>query len=214
MIRNLLFDLGGVIMDIERMRAVRALQALGMKQADKVLGEYAQSGPFGDLESGLITPDEFHKRMASMIDSNVSYDEIDRAFVKFLVGIPRHRLESLRQWRTKYKLYLLSNTNIIMWESEIKRQFTQEGFTINDYFDGIVTSFEAKVMKPDPAIFKYAERQLGIVPEETLFLDDSEANCEAARRLGWHAECVHPGVEFNDILLRYFDKESCRHNDD
>lgn len=203
MITNLLFDLGGVIMDIDRMRAVRALQALGMANADSVLGEYAQQGPFGDLESGAITVDQFHERMAAYIDDEVSYDDIDRAFVQFLIGIPLHRLVALRRLRETFRIYMLSNTNPIMWESEIKRQFRREGFDIDSYFDGIVTSFEAKCMKPSAEIFDYTRRRLGIEPAETLFLDDSEANCTAARRLGWHAACVAPGAEFVDIIDRY-----------
>lgn len=200
MIKNLLFDLGGVIMDIDRMRAVRALQALGMADADKVLGEYAQQGPFGAIESGEIDSDEFHRRMAELIPGHVEDDDIDRAFVRFLIGIPAHRLESLRALRRRYGIYMLSNTNPIMWETEIKRQFRQEGLEIGDYFDGIVTSFEAKCMKPSPEIFEYTRRMLGIEPAETLFLDDSETNCEAARALGWNAVRVVPGTEFIELI--------------
>lgn len=206
MIKNLLFDLGGVIMDIERMRAVRALQALGMADADSVLGEYAQKGPFGLLESGAITVDEFHRLMASHIDGEVSYEDIDRAFVTFLVGIPPHRLDALRQLRKRFGIYMLSNTNPIMWETEIKRQFRQQGYEMEDYFDGIVTSFEARVMKPDPRIFDYTRDKLSILPEETLFLDDSETNCAAARACGWHAAHVPAGKEFTEIIETFLSK--------
>lgn len=187
-------------MDLDRGRAVRAFKSLGMDCADRVLGEYAQQGPFGALESGAISVDEFHRQMADLIDRPVDYSDIDRAFISFLDGIPVHRLDALRELRDRFRIFLLSNTNSLMWETEIARQFRQQGLTINDYFDGIVTSFEAGVMKPDPAIFAYAERHLGIVPSETVFLDDSQANCDAASRLGWHTICVHPGTEFTDFL--------------
>ena len=205
MIKNLLFDLGGVIMDLDRMRAVRALEALGMPNASQILGEYAQSGPFGALESGAINVDEFHRQMASYIDKDVDYEDIDKAFISFLVGIPVHRLEKLLSLKKDFSIYLLSNTNVLMWETEIKRQFRQQGLEIDDYFDGIVTSFEAKTMKPSPEIFRYTEKKLGIVPDETLFLDDSQANCEAARQLGWHAVVVPCGKEFSDVLTAYFE---------
>lgn len=203
MIRNLLFDLGGVIMNLDRMRAVRALERLGMSQASAILGEYAQQGPFGLLESGAIDADEFHRRMAALIPQPVSAEDIDRAFISFLDGIPVRRLADLRGLRKRFRLFMLSNTNPIMWDTEIKRQFEGEGLRIDDYFDGIVTSFQAKSMKPSAEIFRYAERHLGIEPSETLFLDDSEANCEAARRLGWHVARVAPGTEFTDIVERY-----------
>ena len=200
MIRNLLFDLGGVIMNLNRLRAVHALEALGMVTASQVLGEYAQSGPFGALESGTISVDEFHCRMARLIDRPVSAEQIDRAFIQFLDGIPAYRLDALTELRRRYGIYMLSNTNPIMWDTEIRHQFRQQGREVEDYFDGIVTSFQTGVMKPDAAIFRYTQQHLGIEPAETLFLDDSEANCAAARALGWHAACVPPGTEFVDIL--------------
>lgn len=203
MIKNLLFDLGGVIMNLNRMRAVRAFEALGMSSANRVLGEYAQQGPFGALESGAITIDEFHRQMADLIDGDTksSYADIDKAFISFLDGIPVKRLADLRRLRALYKIYLLSNTNPLMWETEIRNQFRGEGHEIEDYFDGIVTSFEARVMKPHPDIFRYTERKLGICPSETVFLDDSEANCRAAEQLGWHTVTVTPGTEFIDLLI-------------
>lgn len=198
--KNLLFDLGGVIMDIERQRAVDAFKAIGFKDADSYLGEYAQSGSFAALESGLITPEQWRDDIRSHISGHVSDADIDNAFINFLVGIPVHRLEALRRLRSRYGIYLLSNTNPVMWNTEIARQFRGEGREREDYFDGMVTSFEARVMKPEAAIFDYAAEKLGIVPAETLFLDDSQKNCEAARALGWHAACVKPGTEFTDIL--------------
>lgn len=204
MIRNLLFDLGGVIMNLRRDRAVAALQALGMTNAAEILGEYAQQGPFGALESGSISVEEWRRQMAEFIPGGVDYDALDAAFISFLDGIPVYRLETLRNLRKSYHIYLLSNTNALMWETEIKRQFRREGLEIEDYFDGIVTSYEAKVMKPRPGIFEYARRKLGIEPSETLFLDDSSANCEAARSLGWYAVEVRPGEEFADVINKYF----------
>lgn len=193
-------------MDLDRQRAIDNLKALGMKTADRVLGQYAQKGPFAALESGLIDADEFHRQMRALIDGEASDEAIDNAFIAFLTGIPLHRLQQLRMLRTSFKVYMLSNTNPIMWESEIKRQFRQEGFEINDYFDGIVTSFEAKAMKPDPTIFSYAASKLGISPDETLFLDDSADNCKAAVDLGWHAVKVDPGSEFLQLVQNYLEQ--------
>lgn len=202
--RNLLFDLGGVIMDIDRNRCVRAFEALGLHDADSYFGRYVQQGIFADLESGAVGVDAFHSYMRAQLlkdgAGNVSDEAIDNAFQKFLLGIPRHRLEALRSLRKRYGVYMLSNTNPIMWNGFIADQFRREGLELKDYFDGVVTSFEARVMKPDAAIFDYAADKLGIVPAETLFLDDSEANCRAARALGWQAALVAPGTEFTDVI--------------
>lgn len=203
-VKNLLFDLGGVIMDLDRDRCVRAFNELGLDDADALLGVYGQQGDFLALERGEIDADELHRRLRPRFDHPVTDDEIDRAFDKFLIGIPRHRLEALRQLRREgYGVYLLSNTNPIMMEGFIANEFRQEGLEMADYFDGTVCSYIAKCYKPDRKIFDYTCEHCGIRPEETLFFDDSMANVDAARRLGFYAEQVPPGQEFMDILSTF-----------
>ena len=201
MIKNLLFDLGGVIMDLDRDRCVRAFERLGMKDADDFLGVYGQKGAFLALESGKIDADVFHRQVRPMIDRpEVSDEEIDNAFNEFLVGIPVARLEALRALRKDYKIYLLSNTNPIMINSRIAEEFRKEGFEMADYFDGIFTSYEAGCCKPGKEIFDYTEREGHIKPDETLFFDDSQANVDAARSYGFNAVLVKPGDEFKNLL--------------
>ncbi|MDE5594673.1 MAG: HAD family phosphatase [Muribaculaceae bacterium] len=200
MIKNLLFDLGGVIMDIEKDRCVEAFARLDLPDAPSYFGEYSQKGPFMLLEEGAITTDEFHRSLREDIRRDVTDAEIDHAFCQFLIGIPPHRLAELRKLRENYRIYLLSNTNPIMWNSTIRDEFTKEGRMREDYFDGMVTSFEARSLKPDEKIFRYAEQHLGIKPEETIFLDDSQRNLDAAARLGFHTLLVAPGTEFATLL--------------
>lgn len=200
MIKNLLFDLGGVIMDIRKENCVAAFDALGLRNATSYFGEYSQQGPFMALERGDISPAEFHAELRPDLPAGTSDEAIDHAFMQFLIGIPRHRLEELRKLREKYKIYLLSNTNPIMWHDKIAAEFRQEGLTINDYFDGIVTSYEARALKPDAAIFRYAEEKLDIKPSETIFFDDSKQNTDAAAALGFETRTVLPGSEFIDLI--------------
>ncbi len=203
-IRNLLFDLGGVIMNIKRERCVEALTRLGVTDADHMLGLYVQSGDFMHLEDGSITADEFRNSLRRSIKDGrmVSDQEIDNALNAFLTGIPVNRLKALEKLRKNYKIYLLSNTNPIMYYSEIARQFEQDGKEINDYFDGQVVSFIARSNKPERKIFEYAIEHLGINPCETLFLDDSQRNLDAAAEMGFATALVPPGGEFEDILQR------------
>lgn len=203
MIRNLLFDLGGVIIDIERRNCVIAFERLGLPDADSFFGDYVQKGAFAALESGAIGAAEFRAELRGLIGRHVSDAEIDRAFCKFLTGLPVGRLQALRALREHYGVYVLSNTNPIMWNTRIKELFEQEGMQREDYFDGIVTSFEAGVMKPDAAIFEYTSQNLGINPSETLFLDDSKANIAAAEALGWRGAHVPVGTEFSSILKTF-----------
>lgn len=207
MIRNLLFDLGGVIMDIEKSRCVEAFTQLGLKDAGSYFGDFSQQGPFMEIEAGSIDASGFHTIMHRVLPQGVTDAQIDHAFCQFLIGIPVRRLEALRQLRRRFKIYLLSNTNPIMWDSKIKEEFTGEGFTREDYFDGIVTSFEARALKPDRKIFDYACDFLGIKPEETLFIDDSSANLTAAGRLGFNTALAMPGVEFTELVEKALSRQ-------
>lgn len=201
MIKNLLFDLGGVIMDLDRNCCVEAFKRLGMKDPDEFLGLYGQKGDFLALESGEIDADEFHRRIRPLFGTPSPTDvQIDEAFNEFLIGIPVERLKALRDLRRDYRICLLSNTNPIMMESKIAEEFRKEGRELADYFDGVVTSYEARCCKPGKEIFDYAERTCGLVPAETLFFDDSQANVDAARSYGFKAVLVRPGDEFADLL--------------
>lgn len=183
-------------MDINRNDAVMALRAAGMRNPEELLGNFGQKGPFLDIELGNISIDEFHERLRPYFDCEVTDREMDEAFIAFLKGIPVERLCQLEQLHRDYRIYMLSNTNKLMWDTYILDAFKADGKDINHYFDGIVTSFETHAYKPDPAIFEAVVKLLGIKPEETLFFDDSQANVDSARRLGFHAELVTPGRPF------------------
>lgn len=189
-------------MNIEKDRCVHAFERLGLPDAASYFGEYSQKGPFMLIEEGNISTDDFHRDLRRDIGRDVTDGEIDDAFCQFLIGIPLRRLADLRRLREHYGIYLLSNTNIIMWQSKIKDEFTHEGLTREDYFDGIVTSFDARALKPAEKIFRYAAETLGIQPSETLFLDDSQRNLDAAAALGFHTLLVPPGSEFIDLLAK------------
>ena len=115
--------------------------------------------------------------MREKLPAGVTDYQIDTAFQQFIVGIPAHRLETLRKLRCK-----------------------GYGLRREDYFDGMVTSFEARACKPDSRIFSSVVENLGIEPSETLFLDDSRVNVEAARDFGFQAVEVKPGTEFIDYI--------------
>lgn len=197
---TLLFDLGGVIMDIRRENAVAALEALGMREANDFLGEYGQKGPFLALEKGELTPEEFRAQVRPMLRPGVTDAEIDAAFDRFLTGIPVHRLRALERLHRTRRIYMLSNTNAIMWRGKIAEEFRKDGHDMGYYFDGWVPSFEVHAYKPDAEIFRIARERFGLVPERTLFLDDSEANCRAAAALGFRTAHVRPGTEFMDYI--------------
>lgn len=199
-VKNLLFDLGGVIMDIRRENCVKALEQLEVSGIGEMLGVYCQQGAFLQLEEGKITPAEFRDYVRGKSARTLSDEEIDTAFDAFLVGIPVTRLHALESLRNHYKIYVLSNTNAIMYNQGIRREFEKDGKHREDYFDGICTSFEEGVAKPDRRIFEAVVRKFGIRPEETLFFDDSQTNLDAAAELGFKTWRVAEGTEFMEAF--------------
>lgn len=201
---TLLFDLGGVIMDIDRLRAVKAFEQLGMQNADAFFDPYCQRGLFLQLEQGAISPDEFRAAVRPLFSRSVTDDEIDAGLMQFLIGIPSQRLERLQALRSAgHKVCLLSNTNPIMWNAFIAEEFGKLGGDFSRYFDGGVTSFEAKCCKPDAQIYRLAEQKLGLIPEHTVFFDDGLANVEAARALGFKAVHVTAQCDFMSLTEKY-----------
>lgn len=208
-VKNLIFDLGGVVIDLARENAVAALSALGIEGVDDLLGLYRQKEPFLSLETGGISEAEFYDEIRKMCKKDVSDMDIQNAFNAFLVKLPVERLAALRRLREEgYKVFGLSNTNPVMFNSWIRDAFMQEGLKVNDYFDGLVLSFEEGFCKPEPELFATVLNRYGLDPQETVMLDDSKKNCEAAESLGMRSACVGKEPD-SDIFARIEEIREC-----
>lgn len=192
-----MFDLGGVIIDLDRQRCVDALVALGDSHADELLGLSMQKGEFMKLEEGKISAADFYNEMRRRIGRPVSDNEIADAINELLIGIPVERLRLLRELKQHFKVILLSNTNSIMFDTKIADCFAQEGLSVSHYFDDIFLSYRLKACKPHADIFEKVIAQAQIIPEETLFFDDSQQNLDTAAALGFKTYLVTPD---RDIL--------------
>ena len=183
-IKNLIFDFGGVLINLDRQRCVENFRKLGLEKVDELLGMYSQQGIFMQHEKGLISSAEFRENIRGLLTKKVTDEQIDAAWNSFLVDIPTHKLDLLLKLREKYVVYLLSNTNDIHWKWSCENVFPYRGFQVEDYFEKIYLSFEMKMVKPDAEIFETVLADANIDPKETFFIDDSEANCMAAQVLG------------------------------
>ena len=157
-IRNLLFDLGGVIIDLDQQRCVDALAALGDTQAANMLGLYGQQGEFMKLEAGEISAADFLAYMHRRIGHDgVSDRDIVDAINAFLVGIPVERLQLLRQLRNRYRVMMLSNTNPIMFDTKIADCFAQEGLTVEqkNLDAAAALGFKTHLVTPDNGIIDF-----------------------------------------------------------
>lgn len=199
---NLVFDLGGVIFSIDRDRCVANLEKLGLAEAGHLLDLYCQAGDFLALEQGAVSAGEFFDILRSQCNrKDVTDKELTEALGSFITGLPVGRLAALRRLREDgKKVYALSNTNPIMFHTVLDRLFRQEGLSALDYFDGMVLSFQEHVCKPEQEIFRILLRRYNLDGSKTLFLDDSETNCKAAREVGLDALLVPENADFIDFL--------------
>lgn len=199
---TLLFDFGGVLVDLDKQRCIKAFEDLGF-DIRPYLGTYRQAGMFSQLEQGRIGIPEFCAgiRELSACDE-ISDEAIVQAWEKYLLGIPAERLEMLLKIRQHYPVSVLSNTNLIHWNQARNDFFCYKDLTVNDFFDKIFLSYELGVEKPAPELYRQVIDGLGVPADEILFFDDSEVNCEAARQCGMQSLLAPAGSEW----FKYFDE--------
>ena len=199
-IKNIVFDLGGVLVDLDFKAAINGLQEAGFANVKEQLIAFDRGGIFQKFELGEMTADEFRTAIRENSTVTLTDEEVDNLWNLMLLEIPREKLELILELRSKYMVYLLSNTNAIHWDYVCKNAFNYRGFRMEDYFEETFLSFEMHLAKPDKAIFEKVLSEANLLPEETLFIDDSEANCKAAEEVGIHAHHYHIGDDLSKIF--------------
>ena len=199
-IKNIVFDLGGVLIDLDFKSAINGLQKAGFTNVKEQLQAFDREGIFQKFELGEISADEFRASIRENSNVSLTDEEVDSLWNLMLLEIPREKLELILDLRSKYMVYLLSNTNSIHWDYVCKNAFNYRGFRVNDYFEETFLSFEMHLAKPDKAIFEKMLNDANLLPEETLFIDDLEANCKAAEEVGIHAHHYHIGDDLSKIF--------------
>lgn len=200
-IKNIVFDLGGVIMTLDPAEALRRFKALGLSDAERYLDSYTQSGIFGNLEEGNITAEDFRSKLSSLTGHELTFDECKHAWLGYRKDVPQRNLDLLKELRAKgYRLILLSNTNPFMMDWALSSEFDGKGSSLNDYFDALYLSYRLGIMKPAPDFFRQVLDNENILPEETLFVDDGPRNVEAAGKLGFMTMCPDNGSDWTGEL--------------
>src|SRR5574344_159007 len=205
MIKNLIFDLGGVLIPLNRIACLRAFdEVVGYKDFGKVLNSYRQIGFFEKFEKGEISAKKFRQIIrinASPIRNGksriVSDKEIDYSLNCFLKDLPFEKVETLLFYKDDYRMFLLSNTNPIGM-SKARELFKNKGYKMEDLFEKLYLSYRMKCCKPNEIIFKKMIDNSKIKPEESLFIDDSPANIETASGLGFKTLLYNPTDDLYD----------------
>lgn len=200
MIKNLVFDAGGVLLDLDRDACIREFTALGYPQADSLLDPYLQSGIFLQLEKGEVSPQQLYQYINQHSERQITPEQIDNALYKFILGMADYKPELLLELRKSYNVYMLSNTNAIMMPYVNKKYFTDMGLNVESYFDRRYLSYEMGCVKPYPEIFNQMFADSGMTPSESLMIDDSTANIKTAAELGMQTVLITPGYDLKEII--------------
>lgn len=203
-IRNIVFDFGGVIIDIDRNSAVEKFIGIGVKDADRLLDAYHQKGIFLEVEDGRIDAEEFRQKLSLLCGKELTYKEVESGWRGFITVVEQYKLDYLANLRERgYKVYILSNTNPYIMGWARGNGFTPAGRPLDAYVDKIYASYELKCVKPDRGIFEYMIKDAGICPEETLFVDDGASNINVGKELGFVTFQPANGEDWRERLEKY-----------
>jgi FMN phosphatase YigB (HAD superfamily) len=199
-IKNIIFDFGGVIINIDHQRVEEAFRKLGVHDFDKLFNQATQSHLFQLLEKGQIKPDAFRNELKSISGLLVSDETLDHAWNQIIGDYPQHRIELLKSIRQNYRLFLLSNTNIIHYDYYTAKFKLEFGFDFLSLFDETFWSFKIGMRKPDPDPYLVLLNTRNLEPSETLFIDDSFQNIDAARKLNIFAHHLAHGEDISSLF--------------
>ena len=212
MIKNILFDLGGVLVDLDRDEAVRRFHALGVTDADEQLDAYEQKGIFRGLEDGTLTASEFEKALTERYGGTFTHEAVYHAVMEFFRNVPLYKYAYLDELRNRYRLFILSNTNPYIMEHTESEHFLPDGRRLSSYVEKVFASYRYKAMKPSPAFFNAIVAESGILPEESLFIDDGVANTQAAQKLGFNVLWVENASDWRNTLTRFLTDKATKNN--
>lgn len=183
-VKNIIFDLGGVILDLDFERMTQQFYKLGIPDFEDYFTLKKQADFFEALELGLITPEGFCDRLREEAKVDVDNEAIEEAWNLILKDFSSERMNYLERISEKYNIFLFSNTNSIHAKCFEKRCLEQTGRTLESYFKQVFYSHSLHLRKPDMVAFKEVLERSGLQAAETLFIDDNLANIVGAQKVG------------------------------
>ena len=200
-IKNIIFDFGGVILDIDPQLTVNEFVKLGFNDFEKLMTPKFTEDIIGKFDRGILTPELFRKKLKAYLDIKVTDQKLDDAWNALLYDIPQERIEVIEKVKKKYKIYLLSNSNEIHYDLFVRDLQLRFGYReFDELFHKAYFSFDLHLLKPNPEIYEFVINQHGLLPEETLFIDDKEENILAAQKLGLRTYKLDKPERIRDIF--------------
>ncbi|WP_077153781.1 HAD family hydrolase [Bacteroides bouchesdurhonensis] len=202
MIKNIVFDFGGVIADISRDKAVQAFFKIGLEDAEIRLDKYHQTGIFQELEEGKLSADEFREELSKLCSRVLTKEEVQQAWMGFITGIDIRKLDYILELKKSYRIYILSNTNPYVMSWACSPQFSSQGKSLADYCEKLYLSYQIGYTKPEPEIFNFMLRDSKIIPSETMFVDDGSVNIGIGKKLGFYTFQPQNGTDWREELTQ------------
>ena len=187
-VETIIFDLGGVLLNIDYYLTQKAFEQLGVLHFDQAYSQAKQSSLFDDLEIGKLNPDQFRDEARRILAPGLTNKQIDSAWNAMLLDLPVIRVQMLKNIRNKYRTFLLSNTNQIHYEAYTKYLEQAHGFVdFAELMEKQYLSFQIGLRKPNADCFQLILDENKLNPNTTLFIDDSIQHVEGAKAVGLQA---------------------------
>jgi len=184
-IKNIIFDFGGVVLDIDPQLTVDEFVKLGFNDFGKLLTPEFTEDILGKFERGILTPELFRTKLKSFLNIDITDQQLDDAWNSLLYDIPSERIDIIEKVKKNYQIFLLSNSNEIHYDLYVRDLQLRFGYReFDELFHKAYFSFDLHLLKPNPEIYEFVINQHGLAPANTLFIDDKTENIEAAKKLG------------------------------
>ncbi len=199
----IIFDLGGVLLNIDFSLTQQALEKLGMNNVALYYGKYIQAGFFDRLDKGEIHEHELFHELRKLLDNNVTDDQLRQAWNAMILDFPFQRIQLLKKFKQTHRTFLLSNTNTVHYPvyQGILAGFGED--SIESLFHHVYLSFMEGMRKPDSDFFMKLITEQSLEPATTLFIDDTEMHVEAARNVGLQAIHLADGLDVVDLFGKW-----------
>lgn len=199
--KAIIFDLGGVLLNIDYNKSKSAFETLGITDFDMHFSQLSQSHLFDRYEKGEVSSASFRNELKQESEIDCSDQELDHAWNAMLLDFPIHRLQLLENISQKIPLYLFSNTNEIHIK-QFKIKLEEWGILnrFEEVFTKIYYSFEFSNRKPDPSSFERILKENNLEASQTLFIDDSPQHIEGAKKVGLHTVLLESTLDITNLL--------------
>lgn len=201
-VKNIILDLGGVLIDIDYNKTADAFKKLGAERFDDLYSQTGAEKLFEDLETGKISENDFYKEMQQHCYPGTTYSQIEAAWNEILLDFRIPSLDYLETLKEKYNLFLLSNTNEIHKKSFDKTLHNETGKeSLDEYFIKSYYSHILHMRKPYVATYEFVLHDGNMKAGETLFIDDSIVNIHGANDAGLKTHLLLPAEKIERLGL-------------